>query len=178
MSTAGRSSSTAATVTAAAATDDSSAAPSALATSPDGAAPPPLSSLHDDGAAGGDPSALLGGDRGPPPAWALGGPVVPDLLTALKPYDASVHEITAAPRDGGPARALAAFCRRERATLLVLASRGRGALGKAVLGSVSEGALKRAPCPLLILRPAHAQHVALGDSFRLRTAAMMAAPSR
>ncbi len=39
------------------------------------------------------------------------------------------------------------------ADLIVLGSHGNGALHKALLGSVSEGVLRKSPCPVLIMPP-------------------------
>lgn len=39
------------------------------------------------------------------------------------------------------------------ADLLVVGSRGRGALGSAMLGSVSRGVLHHADCPVAVVRP-------------------------
>jgi len=41
------------------------------------------------------------------------------------------------------------------ADLIVLGSHGKGALKSALLGSVSQGVLRKAPCPLLVIPMAH-----------------------
>jgi nucleotide-binding universal stress UspA family protein len=53
---------------------------------------------------------------------------------------------------GAPADAIAAVATRERTDLIVMGSRGLNALEGALLGSVSEGVVDRAPCPVLIAR--------------------------
>lgn len=58
---------------------------------------------------------------------------------------------------GDPVEKLVEVARAERAELLVLGSRGRGALASAVLGSVSTAAAAAAPCPVVIVPPAAAR---------------------
>jgi nucleotide-binding universal stress UspA family protein len=41
----------------------------------------------------------------------------------------------------------------ERADLVVVGSRGRGSLGRAILGSVSDHVVRHAPCPVMVVRP-------------------------
>jgi nucleotide-binding universal stress UspA family protein len=53
--------------------------------------------------------------------------------------------------EGPPAEALIETAEREGAELLVIGSRGRGALRSAVLGSVSRELASRAPCPVVIV---------------------------
>jgi nucleotide-binding universal stress UspA family protein len=42
----------------------------------------------------------------------------------------------------------------ERADLVVVGSRGRGSLGRAILGSVSDHVVRHAPCPVMVVRSA------------------------
>lgn len=53
--------------------------------------------------------------------------------------------------EGPPARAIMKTADREGAELLVIGSRGRGALRSAVLGSVSRELASSAPCPVVIV---------------------------
>ncbi|MDE2490351.1 MAG: universal stress protein [Elusimicrobia bacterium] len=53
---------------------------------------------------------------------------------------------------GGPAAAIAKTAERWSADLLVIGSHGRRGVGRLLLGSVAEGAARRAPCPILIVR--------------------------
>lgn len=60
-------------------------------------------------------------------------------------------EVVDSPVCGHPIPALSDASR--QADLVVLGSRGRGAFGSAVLGSVSHGVLHRAHCPVAVVRP-------------------------
>ena len=60
----------------------------------------------------------------------------------------SVHRIEDDPRDALPELAT-------NAELLVLGSRGRGAVRSALLGSVSTSVARTAACPVVVCRPAH-----------------------
>jgi nucleotide-binding universal stress UspA family protein len=54
---------------------------------------------------------------------------------------------------GAPAERLAAVAKKEDAELIVVGSRGRGALRAALLGSVSSELIGIAPCPVLVVPP-------------------------
>ncbi len=53
--------------------------------------------------------------------------------------------------EGPTVDTLLAEARRRDAELVVIGSHGRGMLLRAVLGSVSEGLVRRAPCPVLVI---------------------------
>ena len=55
-------------------------------------------------------------------------------------------------RDGSPAPAIVATAREWQADLLVIGTHGRSGLGRLALGSVAEGVLREAPCPVLTVR--------------------------
>jgi nucleotide-binding universal stress UspA family protein len=57
-------------------------------------------------------------------------------------------------RGGRAADAIVAEARRVGADVILVATHGRGELGRQVLGSVADEVLRQAPCPVLILRPA------------------------
>ena len=57
---------------------------------------------------------------------------------------------------GAPDAALADAARERKAPLLILGSRGRGPVRAAVLGSVGAASIRRAPCPVVLVPPAHA----------------------
>ena len=55
--------------------------------------------------------------------------------------------------DGRAVDEIVAFCDAAPADLLVMATRGRTGLERLALGSVAEGVLRRAPCPVLLVKP-------------------------
>jgi nucleotide-binding universal stress UspA family protein len=55
--------------------------------------------------------------------------------------------------DGSPAERLLEIARDEDAALLVVGSRGRGAVASRVLGSVSRRLVEEAPCPVVVVPP-------------------------
>lgn len=54
---------------------------------------------------------------------------------------------------GNAIEELASLADEERADLLVVGARGRGAFSAALLGSVSTGLSRRAPCPVVVVPP-------------------------
>jgi nucleotide-binding universal stress UspA family protein len=73
--------------------------------------------------------------------------VVEELKQAGVAAEGSVRSSTA-----GPARAILEQARDLDATLIVLGSRGLGALGGLLLGSVAHKILQLASCPVLVIR--------------------------
>jgi nucleotide-binding universal stress UspA family protein len=55
--------------------------------------------------------------------------------------------------EGDPAESIVDAARSERADVIVVGSHGRGALGRALIGSVSDQVVRHAPCPVLVVRP-------------------------
>jgi nucleotide-binding universal stress UspA family protein len=53
---------------------------------------------------------------------------------------------------GGPGTELSIFANEVGATVLVVGSRGRGGIKRALLGSVSDHLVRNAPCPVLVVR--------------------------
>jgi nucleotide-binding universal stress UspA family protein len=106
---------------------------------------------------GDEPAAMadLGGDgvaRDPGEALAADGRATAEEGAALAQeagLDARPLAVEAA---GGPWRALAAAARDEAAAVLVAGSRGRGAVGATVLGSVSSALVHNADLPVLVAR--------------------------
>ena len=55
---------------------------------------------------------------------------------------------------GSPGPALCSFAREVHAQAIVMGSRGRGGVKRALLGSVSDHVVRNAPCPVVITGPA------------------------
>lgn len=55
---------------------------------------------------------------------------------------------------GSPGPAICALASHVRARAVVMGTRGRGGIKRAVLGSVSDYVVRNAPCPVVISRPA------------------------
>jgi nucleotide-binding universal stress UspA family protein len=54
--------------------------------------------------------------------------------------------------EGDPAESIVDAARSERADMIVVGSHGRGTLGRALIGSVSDQVVRHAPCPVLVVR--------------------------
>ncbi len=54
--------------------------------------------------------------------------------------------------DGEPGPSIVAAAASEQAEMVIVGSHGRGAVGRLVLGSVSEHVVRHAPCPVLVVR--------------------------
>jgi nucleotide-binding universal stress UspA family protein len=54
---------------------------------------------------------------------------------------------------GSPAEELAAVARELEAHLVIVGTHGRQGLSRVLLGSVAEGVVRMAPCPVLVVRP-------------------------
>jgi nucleotide-binding universal stress UspA family protein len=66
---------------------------------------------------------------------------------------AGVKEVETATAVGEPAHEIVDFATRNRADLLVLGTHGRTGLSHALMGSVAERVVRKAPCPVLTVRP-------------------------
>jgi nucleotide-binding universal stress UspA family protein len=92
------------------------------------------------------------------------GTPVPDImdplraanLETLKNVHASLSgegvEVEARLMEGRPAAVLASCAHEENARLIVMGTHGRGALAALFLGSVAQGTVLHAPCPVLVIR--------------------------
>jgi nucleotide-binding universal stress UspA family protein len=65
-----------------------------------------------------------------------------------------IHAAATRVVEGDAGRALCALAEDIQATVLVVGSHGRGAVARALVGSVSHYAVQHAPCPVLVVRPA------------------------
>ena len=84
-----------------------------------------------------------------PPVTA---PVAPERLAQAAAYLGPGIDATTATTSGVPARAICAYARRISADLIVIGTHGRTGVSHALLGSVAEGVVRRAPCPVLTVR--------------------------
>ena len=77
------------------------------------------------------------------------------MLSQLRPTDSSVpyeHRMLV----GTPANEIARLAEQEKAELIVMGSHGRGGVARLLLGSVAESVLRKASCPVLVVK--HPQH--------------------
>jgi nucleotide-binding universal stress UspA family protein len=80
---------------------------------------------------------------------SAGARVLDDAAAALGLPDAERQVLT-----GGPGIELCLLADEIGATVVVAGSRGRGAIKRALLGSVSDHLVRNAPCPVLVVRDA------------------------
>jgi nucleotide-binding universal stress UspA family protein len=59
--------------------------------------------------------------------------------------------------EGDPADSIVEAAQSESADMIIVGSHGRGTLGRALIGSVSDQVVRRAPCPILVVRSAAAK---------------------
>lgn len=74
------------------------------------------------------------------------------MLHEIKPLDPSVpyeHRLVT----GAPADAIVDLAKEEGVDLIVMSSHGRTGLGRLLMGSVAEVVMRRAECPVLIVKP-------------------------
>ncbi len=55
--------------------------------------------------------------------------------------------------EGDPAESIVEAAKSEGADVIVVGSHGRAALGRALIGSVSDQVVRHAPCPVMVVRP-------------------------
>jgi nucleotide-binding universal stress UspA family protein len=53
---------------------------------------------------------------------------------------------------GAPIAEIVGFAERENVDLIVMASHGRTGLARLLMGSIAEGVLRKAPCPVLVVK--------------------------
>jgi nucleotide-binding universal stress UspA family protein len=56
--------------------------------------------------------------------------------------------------EGDPAESIVEAAKSEGADIIVVGSHGRAALGRALIGSVSDQVVRHAPCPVMVVRSA------------------------
>jgi universal stress protein A len=78
--------------------------------------------------------------------------VIKEMLANVKPSRPGVryeHRLLT----GDVASGVAELARRENADLIVMSSHGRSGFGRLLMGSIAEGVMRAAPCPILIVKP-------------------------
>ncbi len=85
-------------------------------------------------------------------AQAQGRAAVEATISALRERGSLPGDVEATVIEGEPGLALCKIARDESATAIVIGSRGRGGIKKALLGSVSDYVVRNAPCPVVVTR--------------------------
>jgi nucleotide-binding universal stress UspA family protein len=93
-----------------------------------------------------------------PVPGAAGEPELPAIESVAKEIaNRGVPAAYALLRPDNPATAIVRFAQEEPATVCIaVATHGRTGIGRVVLGSVAQRVVRRAPCPVLVYRPAAA----------------------
>jgi nucleotide-binding universal stress UspA family protein len=82
------------------------------------------------------------------------------MLGEVKPADPAVafeHRLLRG--DGSPAKKIVDVAKQEKADLIVMGTHGRTGVKRALLGSVTEAVVRRAPCPVLIMKQSQEKRV-------------------
>ena len=75
------------------------------------------------------------------------------MLHEVKPADPTVtieHRLLRG--DGNPAKKIVHLAKEEKADLIVMGTHGRTGVTRALMGSIAEAVVRRAPCPVLIMK--------------------------
>ena len=75
--------------------------------------------------------------------WELAEPILEDTKA----------EVVRVERDGNPGKTLIAYCDEAGGSVLVVGPRGRGRVGRWLLGSTADQAVKTATCDVLVVKP-------------------------
>jgi nucleotide-binding universal stress UspA family protein len=74
------------------------------------------------------------------------------LAAAVRNLNQPALAVETAVAEGRPSDAVLAFAEQQGVDLIVLGTHGRGALGKALLGSVADNVIRLADCPVMVVR--------------------------
>ena len=85
-------------------------------------------------------------------AQGQGRAAVEATMSALRGSGALQDNVEASVVEGEPGPALCAIAQDVDATAIIIGSRGRGGIKRAVLGSVSDYVVRNAPCPVVVTR--------------------------
>jgi nucleotide-binding universal stress UspA family protein len=75
-----------------------------------------------------------------------------DELLAFIPAGADMNRIRTHILHGSPWDQIVEFARDKQVDLIVMGTHGRTGIGHALIGSVAERVLRRAPCPVMVIR--------------------------
>ena len=81
------------------------------------------------------------------------------LTSVLDPQWAAGRRVVRAVVEGSPKVEIVRYARTHDIDLIVLATNGRSGLAHIIIGSVAEGVVRTAPCPVLTVRPEGHQFV-------------------
>ncbi len=87
------------------------------------------------------------------------------VQTATKKLDG--HEVVSSVQLGYPKKAIPDFAREWKADLVMVGSRGQGAISRFFLGSVAQAVLRSAPCSVEIVRPTSLDSPASAHAMKL-----------
>ncbi|MGE3807598.1 MAG: universal stress protein [Gemmataceae bacterium] len=113
----------------------------------------------------------------PPPAVAFGEALTQRVyeealeharrdLEKLRPTDPAVHFETRV-MEGDPAAVILEAAREAGAELIVLGTHGRAGLSRVIMGSVAEEVLRKAHCPVVVMKAEQAKTEAASQPFRV-----------
>jgi universal stress protein A len=81
------------------------------------------------------------------------------LTGVLDPQWSAGRKVVRAVVEGSPKVEIVRYARTQEIDLIVLATHGRSGLAHVIIGSVAEGVVRTAPCPVLTVRPEGHQFV-------------------
>jgi len=101
-----------------------------------------------------DASLAYSGDTGPPASELIAAAKLDAkrLVTALRQRLSPHSSVLEFIQVGTPSEEIVKAAKEWSADLLVIGSHGRGGMQRALLGSVAETVMRRAPCPLVVVR--------------------------
>lgn len=80
-------------------------------------------------------------------------PALELLSKVLDPEWAAGRHVTIATRSGSPFAQILAYAKEHDIDLIVMGTHGRSGLSHALIGSLAEKVVRKAPCPVLTVRP-------------------------
>jgi nucleotide-binding universal stress UspA family protein len=101
-----------------------------------------------------DASLAYSGDTGPPASELIAAAKLDakQLVAAVRQRLSPQSSVLEFIQVGTPSEEIVKAAKEWSADLLVIGSHGRGGMQRALLGSVAETVMRRAPCPLVVVR--------------------------